>query len=127
MNSSFATRTLPPRSSDGWPWSATYRRSFLLSLAGAALAAVNVVVLRAAWALGSGASAWEAHLAALGSLPSFALHAGLCAIACGFAGGFLDVAVRVAGERRGRVLGLGLLALALSAVLVVALCAGGPA
>lgn len=121
----FATRTLAPRTPDGWPFGAAYLGSFLLSLAGIALFAVNAVVLRAAWALGSGSLAWEEHLAALRSVPAVALNVTLCAIACGFALGVLGVAVRVAGERhRGAVLAGGLGALAGSAALGLALYAG---
>jgi ferredoxin len=119
-----ATRTLPPRSSDGWPLGPPYLRAFLLSLAGVALSAVNVVLLRAAWALGGGASAWEAHLVELRSVPALALHTLLCGIACGFALGFLGVAARVAGQRRRAVLAGGLLALAGAAALGLALYAG---
>jgi hypothetical protein len=123
--SQFATRSLPPRVSDGWPFGPSYLRSTLLSLAGVALFAVNAVVLRAAWALGGGAAAWEAHLAELGSVPALALHAALCAIACGFALGFLATAARVADARqRSWVLGAGLVALASAAALGVGLCAG---
>lgn len=123
--SQFATRTLPPRVSDGWPFGAAYLRSTLLSLAGVALCAVNVVVLRAAWALGGGPGAWEAHLAELRSLSALALHAALCAVACGFALGFLGVAARFAADaqRRG-LLAVGLFALAAAATLELAVCAG---
>jgi hypothetical protein len=124
VSTQFSTRTLPPRSADGWPLGPTYLRAFLLSLAGIALSAVNVVLLRAAWALGGGESAWEAHLGELRSIPALALHALLCGIACGFALGFLGVAARVAGERRAAVLAGGLLALGGAAALGLALCAG---
>jgi hypothetical protein len=125
VSSSFATRSLPPRAPDGWPWRAAHRRPFLLMLAGAALAAVNVVVLRAAWALGSGAVAWEAHLAQLRSVPALALHAALCAIAGFCAWGMLSMAARVAGgEQKRSVLIGGSLAFGSAAALVLALCAG---
>jgi hypothetical protein len=124
VSHSFATRTLPPRTPDTWPWGRAYRRSFLLSLAGIALSAVNVLVLRAAWALGSGASAWEAHLAQIRSAPALALHALLFAISCAFALGFVGVVARLAGERERAVLALGLRAAGGAAGLLVALCAG---
>jgi hypothetical protein len=123
--SQFATRTLPPRVSDGWPFGAAYLRSTLLSLAGVALFAVNVVVLRAAWALGGGAEAWATHLAELRSAPALALHGALFAIACGFALGFLVVAARFAGAAQRRaVLAAGMVALAGAAALGLGLCAG---
>ena len=124
MSHSFATRTLPPRTPDTWPWGRAYLGSFLLSLAGIALSAVNVVVLRAAWALGSGASAWEAHLAQVRSVPALALHALLFAISCAFALGFIGVVARLAGERRQGALALGMLAVGGAAGLLIALCAG---
>jgi hypothetical protein len=99
-------------------------RSFLLSLAGVALCAVNVVVLRAAWALGGGPGAWEAYVAQIGSASALALHALLFAISCFFALGFVGVAARFAGERRREVLALGTLAAGGAAALLVALCAG---
>jgi hypothetical protein len=124
VSTSFATRTSSADAPEGWPWRAPYRHSFLLSLAGVSLAVVNVVLLRAAWALGTGPSAWQAHLEQLSSRSVLALHALLVAIACGFAWGFVARLARLAGPRVRSVLACGSIALIASAVLIGLLLAG---
>jgi len=126
MSHSFATRTLEARAPEGPAWRPPYRRSLLLSLAGASLAGVNMILLHSAWALGSGAQAWESHVQRLQSPAIWTLHALLFAIACYFAWGFARSLARFAGQARARLVLTGCgLALGATAALTWVLCAGG--
>ncbi len=70
MSQAGTTRTLPRRLPDGW-WlqHPRYRTYVMFAATGIVLSIVNVVLLLGVGALATSVAAWEAYLAALGTIP----------------------------------------------------------
>jgi fumarate reductase subunit C len=69
------TRTAPPQLPDRFPFQGRYRAYTLFDLTGAVYLALGFVLLRVAWALGSGPVAWQALRESFASPLWIAFHA----------------------------------------------------
>ena len=69
------TRTAPPQLPDQFPFQGRYRAYTLFDLTGAVYLALGFVLLRVAWALGSGPEAWQALRESFASPLWIAFHA----------------------------------------------------
>jgi fumarate reductase subunit C len=82
------TRTAPPSLPDQFPYSGRYRAYLLFGATGLLYLLVGFVVLRAVWALGNGAAAWEQQRLDFASPLSILYHAitlaGVCFVAVRF-------------------------------------------
>ena len=70
-----ATRTAPPQAPDGWYSQPRMRRYLLFDATGLVYLLLGLLALRAVWALGSGAPAWQAVLASFANPLYLAFHA----------------------------------------------------
>jgi fumarate reductase subunit C len=70
-----ATRTAPPQAPDGWYRQPRMRSYLLFDATGAVYLLLGFLALRAVWALGSGAPAWQAVLASFANPLYLAFHA----------------------------------------------------
>jgi len=68
------TRTAPPMKPGNWPSSARYRTYLAFDFTGLVYLIAGFVVLRAAWAFGSGPEAWSALLASFAHPVYLAFH-----------------------------------------------------
>jgi fumarate reductase subunit C len=86
------TRTAPPLLPDQFPFAGRYLPYILFGATGLLYGIAGFVILRAVWALGNGAAAWEAQRQAFTSPLSIAFHAlafaGVCFVAVRFFGLF---------------------------------------
>jgi fumarate reductase subunit C len=70
-----STRTAAPRMPREFPMQGRYRAYTLFDATGAVYLLLGLLALRLAWALGSGAAAWDAAMASLRSPLYLAFHA----------------------------------------------------
>ena len=69
------TRTAPPQTPDGFPWSGPYLRHTVFGATGIVYLLLGFEALRIVWAAGSGLEAWDAVQAGLAGPLSVVLHA----------------------------------------------------